>query len=72
MNVNVYKVELLIIDFDRIGGACIKDELENANYANDCISPNVMLIERREVEWTDEHPLNGCDKMKDAYQQLFK
>lgn len=71
MQVNVYKVEVLIIDFDRVGTEGIKTELENANYGNDCISPNVMIIEKREVEWSDDHPLNCYETMQKEYQKLF-
>ena len=54
----VYKVELLIIDHDALGPEEVRVVLENANYPNDCIRPQIASIEDREIEWTDEHPLN--------------
>jgi hypothetical protein len=37
-----YKVEILIIDFDEVGLDDIKGIIENSNYPNDCIKPNVL------------------------------
>lgn len=54
----VYKIELLIIDHDALGPEEIRVELENTNYANDCIRPRIASVEEREIEWTDDHPLN--------------
>ena len=45
----VYKVELMIIDFDGLGADAIKDEIENTHYANHCISPTVKNIHERET-----------------------
>jgi hypothetical protein len=68
----VYKVELLIIDFDDIGADGVRDELESANYGNDCITPQVMHIETREVDdWHNDHPLNDYDTAGEAYRRLF-
>jgi len=67
----VYKVELLIVDHDGMGGDDIKDVLENTRYPNRCINPVVMNIERKEVDWNDDHPLNNHDTMKDEYNRLF-
>ena len=39
-----YKVELLVLDFDGIGKDEIRVEIENVNYPNDCLSPDVMSI----------------------------
>lgn len=67
-----YKFEVLIIDFDQLGGQEIAETLQNANYPNDCISPSVESIEERDIgEWTDDHPLNkaGCSL---EYQRLFQ
>lgn len=68
----VYKVELLILDFDNLGEAQIVHELENANFPNDCISPSVESIECREIgPWRDDHPLNLLSRRKDEYERLF-
>lgn len=67
-----YKVELLIIDFDQLGVDGVRQEIENANYANDCINPHVMLMEARDIgEWSDDHPLNNIEKSDEAYKELF-
>lgn len=66
----IYKIELLIVDHDRIGADEIKSVLENQRYPNHCIYPTVMGVHSREVEWSDDHPLNGHDREK-AYDELF-
>jgi len=68
----VYKVELLIVDHDKLGDKGIKSAIENARYANRCIMPNVVALESREVQWTDDHPLNLRDGWRPAYEALFK
>lgn len=68
----VYKLTVMIIDFDQTGGEEIVTELENANYSNDCISPSVMAIEERDIgEWDDDHPLNKSGNEKHFFD-LFK
>ena len=68
----VYKVELMVLDFDGIGAAGIKNELENSNYGNDCIRPKVMHCESRDVgEWYDGHPLNLIGEDEQEYRRLF-
>ena len=68
----VYKLEVLIIDFDEVGEEGIIGVLENANYPNDCISPEVKKIESREIgEWDDDNPLNNTDTADEEYERLF-
>lgn len=67
----VHKITLLIVDLDELGAHEITWILENADYPNDCISPCVMETESREVEWTDDHPLNRKDTMRQAFEELF-
>ena len=67
-----YKVEILIIDFDEIGGEEIQQVLENAHYPNRCIDPHVMEITEADIgEWDDEHPFNRSDTMLNEYERLF-
>ena len=67
-----YKVELLIIDFDDIGAEAVATELENANYGNDCIAPQVKSVTGRDIgEWDDNHPLNCEDTSDKEYNRLF-
>jgi hypothetical protein len=69
----VYKVTLLIIDNDEIGGNEIKSTLENTRYPNRCISPEVKEIVEREIcEWSDDHPLNNIHTSDAEYRRLFE
>ena len=68
----MYKVELMVMDFDGLGADGIKEEIENTRYANHCINPEVMACEERDIgEWSDEHPLNQRDKADAEYRRLF-
>ena len=67
-----YKIEILIIDFEGIGEDSIRSEIENANYANDCISPMVMNSAVADIcTWSDEHPLNKISTSAAEYARLF-
>lgn len=67
-----YKVELLIIDFDQCGDE-IEGIIENANYPNDCISPNVLSIKEADIgEWDDDHPLNKVEGFEESVKKYFK
>lgn len=67
----VYKVELMIVDFDEVGDD-IPVVIENQRYPNYCISPHVVKMEHREIgEWHDDHPLNKRDSFKKYYEELF-
>lgn len=68
---NVYKVTVLVIDFDDIGADEIRSVIENAHYANDCIAPTVKAMDAREIEWSDGHPLNRSDTADAEYERLF-
>lgn len=69
---NVYKVELMIIDFDQLGQKSAIEELENARYANRCISPRVMSVQSADIgEWDDAHPLNNSSTATAEYERLF-
>ena len=61
----------MVIDFEDISASGVANEIENANYGNDCISPKVMRMETREIEWSDEHPLNKWNMCNEAYHKLF-
>ena len=67
----VYKLEVLVIDFEDIGVEGVSEEIENAHYGNHCISPEVKSVQEREVEWSDDHPLNKSDTCESAYKELF-
>ena len=67
----VVKVELMIVDHDGIGIEEITSVLENTRYPNHCIAPRVMSLQAREVDWSDEHPLNKYSTMIATYDELF-
>jgi hypothetical protein len=71
MKRRIYRVTLLVSDHDDIGERGVIDALENTKYPNWCISPCVMGIERREVDWSDDHPLNRSDTAPEAFKELF-
>lgn len=67
----VYKIELLVIDFDELGEDEVRDAIENTNYPNDCIAPKVKAIETRQIDWRDDHPLNLRATADAEYRRLF-
>ena len=68
----MYKVELMVLDFDGIGADGIKQEIEYARYSNRCISPKVKGCESRDIgKWDDSHPLNHRDTADAEYRKLF-
>ena len=68
----VFKVEIQVIDFDEIGEEGVRSAIENTKYPNYCINPQIRSIESRDIEWTDDHPLNRVDTEKEAYRKLFE
>ena len=67
----VYKIELMVLDFDQIGDD-IPATIEEARYPNRCISPKVMSVETREIgEWDDSNSLNNTNTMKARFNELF-
>lgn len=67
-----YKIEILVIDFDKLGEQGIRDELENACFANDCIDLNVKKVIEKDIgEWRDDHPLNRHETCQKEYERLF-
>ncbi len=67
-----YKLEILIIDLDKVGKDEIVSILENTKYPNWCISPDVKSIEEADIgEWHDDHPLNKKASCDEEYKRLF-
>ncbi len=69
--VEVFKVELMVVDHDGVGEAEVRSLLENARYPNHCISPNVSGMNSRDVTWSDDHPLNNRRLWLGAFRELF-
>lgn len=70
MKVDVYKIEIMVIDFDGLGSDEIKSVIENTHYPNMCISPAVKKMGITSVDWSDDHPLN-ITKSADAYYKTM-
>lgn len=66
----VHKVTLFIADFDDVG-AGIRDIIQDQRYPNHCISPKVVAIDTKEIEWADDHPLNSRQHFQRAFEELF-
>jgi hypothetical protein len=69
--VKVHKIVLCVVDHDDLGAAEVRVVLENTRYPNHCISPRVIAIDTRDVEWSDDHPLNQQRGALSAFAQLF-
>lgn len=68
----VYKITLMVIDDDEVGGSAITSVIQNAHYPNRCISPSVVEIEERDIgEWSDDHPLNKHARWRAEFNRLF-
>jgi hypothetical protein len=67
----IHKLTILIVDHDNLGAAGVKTELECANFANDCIRPKVVEVDTRDVEWSDDHPLNNSKTRDAEFRRLF-
>lgn len=68
----VYKLEVVVIDFDEVGEEGIKHMLENVNFPKDCLSPHVRKIACAEIgEWSDDHPLKKRSTFDDEIDNLF-
>lgn len=68
----VHKIEIMVIDFDKVGAKEIKEVIENTRYPNRCINPHVKSIQTVDIgEWDDDHPLNYRATADAEYQRLF-
>ena len=72
MKTKVHRLEVMVIDLEGLGAQGVKDALENTSYPNHCIYPEVIAIDTREIEWSDNHPLNNSYTYLEAYRELFK
>ena len=69
---NVFSVELLVLDTDDIGEKELISVLEDTRYPNRCISPTVMSIKSVDIgEWEDTNPLNYSNTVRSEYHRLF-
>lgn len=69
---NVYKIEIMVLDMDEVGEEGIRYHIEHARYPNRCISPEVKSIEVRDIgQWHDDHPLNKATTADAEYRRVF-
>ena len=62
-----YKIEVMVLDFEGMGEEEIKHLIEDNKY----LYAHVMNSKSKEVDWSDNHPLNKCGTMARAYSDLF-
>lgn len=65
----VYSVTLLVLDLDNLGATDAVQVIKAARCRG--LATSVMDIKEREVEWSDEHPLNRRDMADAAFEALF-
>lgn len=69
METKAYKIELLILDWEKRSEDDIKHMIKNVKY----LYPTIISIESRDIDFDDNHPLNKSgDIFNEAYQALFK
>jgi hypothetical protein len=65
-------LQVLVIDHDHLGVDEVERILEDANYPNGCIAPNVIKSQTVEVgDWDDDNPLNHSDTQAAEVDRLF-
>lgn len=72
MTTKVYRIVVCIIDHEDVGAESSARMIVDARYPARCISPHVLDVEERQVEWSDEHPLNHASTSKEAWRLLFE
>lgn len=69
---NVYRLEVIVIDHDEVGAEEIARVLENAHYPNHCIAPHVIGTEVRDIgKWDDSLPINKLSTFQEEARKLF-
>lgn len=64
---NIFKVVLMVTDFDGLGENNLRTILEN----NRNLAGAVHSVEMRTVEWSDSHPLNHGMQWQDHFAAMF-
>ncbi len=68
----VHKLTVLVVNHDDLDDEALKANLESANFGNDCMLPQLMDIETKEVEWHDDHALNNTNTAKYVFADMFR
>lgn len=64
----VYKMTVLVLDFENRNQESLEYELENNKY----VPATVMETQVADIgEWHDEHPLNFTNTQKEEFKRLF-
>jgi hypothetical protein len=67
MKCRVHRMTILVVDHERMREKDMAQVVENCRYAD----PSVLTHESRDVEWSDDHPLNRRDTQAQAVRDLF-
>ena len=66
------RLTVLVVDHDEVGAKGAADEIESANYGNDCIAPRVLRVDEADIgKWRDGHPLNSAKTQDAEVARLF-
>lgn len=64
---DAYKITILVLDDERYGFEEVRNIVESPKYA----SVSVVDMDKREVQWHDDHPLNKRDSWKEEFERMF-
>lgn len=68
--VRVYKIILQVIDYNQeFDNLSIKNHLENLD---DIVLIKVRNLKYKEVDWSDDHPLNQINCKPEVFEKMFK
>lgn len=71
MKVQVHKVTIFVLDMDGLGPKGVAEEFEATRYANHCMSPEVIGMASKWIDFEDDCPLNQNATHKQAIRELF-
>jgi hypothetical protein len=67
MKTKIYKLEVSVIDFERQSLADVIYSIEHNKY----LSVKVIGHDVREVDWSDDYPLNKSTTSRETFRELF-
>ena len=67
MEVDIYKLEVMVLDFECYGEEEVKQIIENHRF----LSVSVMSSKNKKIEWSYGHPINNVGTKSRAYIDLF-
>ena len=67
MKANVYKITLMVVDFENYGRDEVQRIIENCRG----LSPTLRDVQVSAVEWEDSHPLNKMDTWQAEFDGMF-